>query len=127
MEMIGKRDLEDVLYEKNFQKVKAYIKEHGKTPAIIIAQETGVPVSVIDRFLRQGRVEIPEGEEKYIHCERCGADIRYGRFCPECAAELGKQLQVSLNYGEIGETPKAKKGNEGKMYFLNKDKKDKGR
>lgn len=118
MGLLGKRELEDVVYEKDFKKVKQYIDEHGKTPAIIIAQETGVPVGVIDRLLRQGRIEIPEGEEKYIPCERCGADIRYGRFCPKCAAEIGKQLQVSLSFGEVGEEPKVKRG--GKMHFLDK-------
>lgn len=117
--LVQRFDLEDVVNENNFRKVKEYLQEHGVTPAIIIADNTGVPISVIDKFLRQGRIEIPENEEKYIPCERCGADIRYGRFCPACAAEIGKQLEIHLTYGEIGPTPKQKK--EGKMRFLNKE------
>ena len=118
---LGKPDLEDVVNERYFKKVKEYLKEHGPTPSITIAEETDVPISVIDKFLRQGRVEIPESEEKFVPCERCGRDIRYGRFCPECAAMIGKELKVSLTYGEIGEVPKQPKG-DAKMHFLGKGK-----
>ena len=106
----GKPDLEDVVNEMHFKKVKEYLAE----------QETKVPIHVIDKLLRQGRIEIPESEEKFLPCEKCGKDIRYGRFCPECAASLGKEIKGMLTYGEIGEVPK--KPPTGKMHFLGKEK-----
>ena len=70
--------------QTQFGKVRSYLEEHGPQPAMVISNETGVPVNVIDNFLRQGRIEIPDGSPVYIKCQSCGADIRYGRYCPDC-------------------------------------------
>ena len=105
----------------DFGKVKAYVDEHGPTPAIVLAEVTGVSISKINKFLRQGRMEIPDGSGQYIPCERCGAPIRYGRFCPECAAILTKKLSAVLTSADVGEKPKREMS--GKMYtdtFLRK-------
>lgn len=89
-----------------FGKVKKYIQENGPDNAYNISQETGVPVSKIDKFLREGRIEIPDGSDCYISCEICGIDIRYGRYCPACATKLKKELSSALLATEIGEVPK---------------------
>ena len=96
------------LHQKDFEKVKEYLEENGKTPAFIISEDTGVSVDIINEFLRNGRIEIPEGELSYIQCEKCGQSIRYGRFCPHCALSLSKDIQSALNSGMIGEIPKTK-------------------
>lgn len=103
----------------DFGKVRQYIEEHGPSPAFAISEETGVPVSIINSLLRAGRVEIPEGSEIYIKCERCGRDIRYGRFCPECALNMTKQIQGGF---EVGEVPKHKPNTE-QMRFLDSKRK----
>ena len=51
--------------QTEFGKVRSYLEEHGPQPAIVISNETGVPVNVIDNFLRQGRIEIPDGSPVY--------------------------------------------------------------
>lgn len=104
----------------DFGKVYKYIDDNGPSSAIVIAEATGVQIDKINVFLREGRVEIPEGSAVYIKCERCGRDIRFGRFCPECAAALSKQLKGVF---EAGEVPKKKSQGDGKMRFLGKDKK----
>lgn len=101
----------------DFGKVRNYIEVNGPAPAVIISQGTGVSIDKINEFLRQGRVEIPEGSDVYIKCEKCGTDIRFGRFCPACASKLSKQLQGAFEAGEI---PK-NKGTQGKMRFLGND------
>lgn len=105
----------------DFGKVKDYLDEHGPTPAIVLASETGVHPDVIDNFLKTGRVEIPEGSEFYIKCERCGCNIRYGRFCPDCVRQLsgGIKKAFSEDLGEKPRTP-AKKP-KGKMHFIKKE------
>ena len=80
----------------DFGKIKAYIDEHGPSPGIVISEATGVPIAKINRYLRQGRIEIPDGSGEYIPCEKCGQPIRYGRFCPACAAQLAKSISVVL-------------------------------
>ncbi len=103
----------------NFGKVCHYIEENGPSPAIVISEETGVTIDKINSYLKQGRIEIPEGSSVYIPCESCGRDIRFGRFCPECALRLSKQVQGAF---EVGEIPKHKsQGNEGTMHFIGKE------
>ena len=98
-------DCGNVVYD-DFGKLKAYIDEHGPSPGIVISEATGVSINKINKLLRQGRIEIPDGSGQYIPCERCGEPIRYGRFCPACAAILTKNLSAVLTSADVGEKPK---------------------
>ena len=104
----------------DFGKVRAYIEEHGRQPAIILAQETGVELSTIEMFLRTGRLEIPEGSDIYIGCERCGCDIRYGRYCSDCMKVLTGDVKKAIFNEVVGEKPKKPGKNNGseKMRYL---------
>ncbi len=99
----------------DFGKIREYLEKHGPQNAVTIADATGVSVKAIQKFLYQGRIEIPDGSDSYIKCQMCGADIRYGRFCPECTAKLNKDKQ-SMVY--VGERPKHKRDHDGKMHTL---------
>lgn len=100
----------------DYGKVRTYLDEQGMAPAVVISTATGVPVHVIEEYLKDGKLEIPEGSEIYIKCENCGTEIRYGRYCPACASKLAKELKGTIHLGNIGEVPKERKG---KMRFLN--------
>lgn len=86
----------------DFGKIKRYIEENGPSPAISIAKDTGVSREVIDLCLQNGKVEIPEGEQFYLKCAKCGCDIRYGRFCQECKQELAGSIKAVFD-AEAGE------------------------
>ncbi len=103
----------------DYGKVRVYLDEHGRKPAVIISADTGVPVPTIQRYLREGQLEIPEGSSIYAKCEKCGTDIRYGIYCASCAAQLSKDIRGTLHMGNIGEKPK-KKG-DGKMRYFGVD------
>lgn len=103
----------------DFGKVKQFLEANGPMPVMIISKATEVSTEVIEIFLRQGRVEIPEGSKYYISCEKCGCSIRYGRFCPECVRELAGGIK-SLFYADMGEKPKHDNSMYGKMHFLNR-------
>ena len=102
----------------DFAKVRHFIDVHGPSSAIVISEGTGVPVSMINTFLKDGRVEIPEGSKVYITCESCGTEIRYGRYCSACATRLSNQLQGVF---EAGAEPKKRTDADGKMHFLGRD------
>ena len=102
----------------SFGKVRKYIEDHGPSNASNISDGTGVPVSTINRYLREGRIEIPDGSDSYIKCEDCGAEIRYGRYCPTCAAKHNKGQNVGIFNSEAGEIPKHKRDASGKMHTL---------
>lgn len=105
----------------DFGKVKQFLELNGPTPVLAISHATGVDMEIIEMFLRQGRVEIPEGSKYYISCEKCGCSIRYGRFCTECVRELAGGIKALL-FADMGERPKQDNGMCGKMHFLNRPK-----
>lgn len=100
-----------------FRKVKDYLMENQTATAQQISAAVGVSVGAIYQYLRDGRIEIPENSPIYIKCEMCHGDIRYGRFCPECAVKAQKELNKGtaiIDIYEIGEKPKHKET--GKMH-----------
>ena len=102
----------------DFGKVRNYIEENGPSIAIEISINTGVAVSVINKYLREGRIEIHDGSDIYIRCEECGADIRYGRYCPACAAKHNRGNSAGFYNENAGEKPKLKRDESGKMHTL---------
>lgn len=107
----GRKELSD------FGKVKRFLEINGPQPAIFINEGTGVSLDNINKYLREGRIEIPDGSETYIKCQKCGTDIRYGRYCPECMLQMAKNVNQALWMPEVGEKPKITNNN-GKMHTL---------
>ncbi|MSS63546.1 hypothetical protein [Velocimicrobium porci] len=102
-------------------KIKEFLRENGTAPLLVIAQATGVKEKVITSYLREGRLEIPEGSDFYLKCEKCGCSIRYGRFCPDCISELAGGIRAVFNE-EAGERPKVEPEIRvaGKMRYMDK-------
>ena len=107
--------------EEEFTKVKDYIYEHGVAPALEVSEMTGVSMKIIQQYLREGRLEIPEGSPIFIKCEKCSIDIRSGRLCSNCATSLSKAMRTDMDFDDeqIGQIPKKLTG---KMRFLGKEK-----
>ena len=61
----------------DFGKIREYLETHGPQNAVTIADATGVSVKTIQKFLYQGRIEIPDGSDSYIKCQMCGADLHH--------------------------------------------------
>ena len=106
-----------------FHRVKDYIWENGTATMAVVSDATGVSMKQINQYLRDGRLEIPEDSEIFIRCELCGTDIRYGRYCQECASRTSRELKSALKVDifEIGEKPKRMRG---KMHYLSADEKN---
>ncbi len=107
----------------DFTKVKEYIYENGVAPALEVSENTGVSLKIIEQYLREGRLEIPEGSPIFIKCEMCSVDIKSGRLCPPCATTLSNAMRIEMNFDDeqIGEIPKKL---EGKMRYFGRDKND---
>lgn len=103
----------------DFGKVKKYIDENGISTAGTIALDTGVSLEKINIMLREGKVEIPEGSDQYIECEKCGCSIRYGRYCPDCVRRTANDLKKAFYVEGMGEKPKMN----GAMRYQKKEKK----
>ncbi|MCI9035060.1 MAG: hypothetical protein HFJ08_13650 [Lachnospiraceae bacterium] len=98
----------------DYGKVRKYLDEHGPSPAIAIAQATGVDRNLISRFLRGGKLEIPDGSKYYLRCEKCSCSIKSGRYCEDCAKELSGNTH-KVSYVDIGDRPKL--NGKGKMRY----------
>ncbi|MCR5686279.1 MAG: hypothetical protein K6G81_12855 [Lachnospiraceae bacterium] len=103
---------------EEFDKVRDYLVHNGAANMYEISEATGVSEKTIRRYLTESRLEIPEGSPIYIKCESCGCDIRSGRYCPDCAGRLSKELNMSYQ-SFVGEKPKVVAvNNTGKMHFF---------
>ncbi|MBE5960202.1 MAG: hypothetical protein E7256_02250 [Lachnospiraceae bacterium] len=102
----------------DFGKVRDYIERNGTVPAMEISRGTGVPIRKITQYLRAGKLEIPEESDVFIHCQKCGVELRYGRYCPKCASELKQELEQAFDMAEVGAVPK---NPQGKMQFLDRN------
>lgn len=106
---------------EDFSKVKEYIYENGVASAIEVSDHTGVSLKIIEQYLKEGRLEIPENSPIFIRCEMCSVDIRSGRLCRECASRLNHATRKKMDFDDeqIGEVPKKIVG---KMRFLKNEK-----
>lgn len=106
--------------EDDFEKVREYLYEHNTATAIEISEQTDVDITQIERYLKNGRLEIPENSPIFIKCEMCGADIRSGRLCSACSIKMSNatRIQMHITDSQIGETPKKSKDKSSKMYYF---------
>ncbi|MCX7923030.1 MAG: MerR family transcriptional regulator [Clostridia bacterium] len=109
--------------EEDFKRVKEYIYNHPGATISEVSTELEVSVEKIKTFLRDGRLEIVNGEGNMIlECEVCGKSIRTGRFCDECSKSLSKDFastahDISSTISQQSEVQKKSIG----MRYLNKD------
>lgn len=83
--------------EKDFDRVKEYLKEHPRATLSEVAEETEVSVERITKFLKEGRLEITQSSGIMLKCEKCGRPIPGGRLCKACSSQLKNDLQGSYN------------------------------
>lgn len=106
--------------EKVFTAVRDYIRENKGATMEEVCRETGVAISLVEKFLKQGRLEVAEDSPIKLTCERCGVTIRTGRYCNHCKETIGKQLGTMAddikNGSKMAEEVKAR------MRYLNKNK-----
>jgi len=109
------------LDNEDFEKIRDYLYEHKTATYVQLSEATGISVMQIERYLRNGRLEIPEGSPIYIKCERCGAEIKSGRICNACSLSLSNAMRLEMNYtdAQVGDTPKKKSDNKAKMHYFN--------
>ena len=103
--------------EEKFQKVKAYLKENPNAPMAVVAEENEVTDKQIKQWIREERLTISEDSPIGIECEECGTMIKSGRWCPQCAAKVQKNLMNGLDKPKPVERKKPQKERE-RMRFL---------
>lgn len=75
--------------EKDFLKVRDFIKDNPKVAIEVVVEATGVPETEVRQFIREGLIESTAVEGTSITCNRCGRPIANGVYCALCKQEFG--------------------------------------
>lgn len=104
--------------EAKFQEVKQYISEHPGVGIRQVSDACDVETSTIQQWLREERLEVTENSAIFLSCDGCGANIRSGRFCDKCKANLTNGFRAATRSNQPAPVQEAIK-RENKMRFLN--------
>lgn len=107
--------------EIDFNTVKEYIYNNPSATIMETSQATSVRVTRIKAYLRDGRLLIPDGSPIFLNCELCGANIKFGRVCRQCADTLTNELRSTMNISDFNVGEKPKSSIQHKMRFLDRD------
>lgn len=108
--------------ERDFEKVRDYLRENADAGIHEVSERTGVSVKVITKYLREGRLQaagITTAIE--LACENCGAAIQTGQLCDGCKANLQKEFhreKKGSQKAKAADTGKKKKKKEKEKMFL---------
>lgn len=107
--------------EKEFQKVKEYLRENPKAAMGVIAEENEVTIQQIKQWVREERLSFTEDSPVAIECENCGTMIRTGRYCKNCknilATNMNEAIQKPKKQIEVPVKPAKEKE---RMRFLDR-------
>lgn len=72
-----------------YLKVREFIMSNSRTTKYIVSKETGVPVKVIEKWIKEGKIEELTGElVRENKCLACGKKIQEGTLCAHCKSSL---------------------------------------
>lgn len=80
------------LEEDYFQQVKEYLREHPGDSLYEVSKQTEVSAALIEKFLREGRLQVSADSPIELTCERCGSKIITGRYCNKCKTTISNEL-----------------------------------
>lgn len=106
--------------EEMFKKVKDYLRENPGAEFGEINKETGVTLKLIEKFLKEGRLEVIEGSPLQIKCEKCGRKISSGRYCNACRKKMNKTIE-KMRQSMLPEIKKDIEDEKARMRYLKSD------
>lgn len=91
--------------EGKFLRVKKYLHTYPSATIDDVTLGTEVELRLIILWIEQRKLTLEQNPNIVLECERCGADTRTGRLCPECRSELRQQLVHQDERTMMGEQP----------------------
>ncbi len=104
--------------EEKFQKCKEYIRENPGVNIQAVADATEVSIKLIKQWVREERLTFAEGSSVGIECERCGANILTGRYCPACKGAMTQSFGQVIQQSRPQPQEKKAVKDSAKMRFL---------
>jgi flagellar operon protein (TIGR03826 family) len=81
--------------DDNYSLVFRYLTNRPSATAQEIAQETGVDLKEIYRYVRENRLQLIKNDTG-LYCESCAIPISQGKMCERCFQNLAKDLQNDI-------------------------------
>lgn len=110
-------DCGSVLYD-DYGKVRLFLESHPGANATDVERETGVSQKIIRQMLREARIQVAEGSGVFLHCEICGAGIRFGKYCTSCEAKAQRRGEQENRSQNMRGFSMGQRNEEGQRRFL---------
>ena len=78
--------------EEYFTAVKKHLKENPGIRLDDVVKQTGVPVSLMRIWQREGRLKVSNTDGMDLRCDRCGKQILQGKYCVACRDKMKNTL-----------------------------------
>ncbi len=92
--------------EEEYENVRNFLKENPGTQLADVEENTGVSVSRIKKWIKEGLLEEVTNGMSYLKCEKCGVSISSGKYCDSCNVKVQKDLQDIFGKDHIKEYKK---------------------
>lgn len=80
----------------DYGKVRNYLDAHVGATVQEVEQATKVPRGKIRQLVRDERLEIAANSAMFLSCDRCGINIRSGRYCEACKKAILLEGEKSI-------------------------------
>lgn len=70
--------------DEAFQQVKEYVRENPGATINMVAEVNDVSPKQIKQWVKEERLQFADDSPVVFQCEKCGKNIKTGRFCNEC-------------------------------------------
>lgn len=108
------------MMEDRFVEVKKYIEDNPHCTINDITDAIDVSARQIEKWIREDRLFFADDSPIGIDCEKCGAMIKSGRFCPACKSDMENQMS-NLYKAVVKQEPVHKRSGSSKMRYLDKE------
>jgi flagellar operon protein (TIGR03826 family) len=82
--------------DSNYLKVFHFFSTRPSATAQEIAQETGVDIKEIYRYVRENRLKLVKMDTG-LYCEGCGIPISQGKICEKCRQKLSEEIKSDID------------------------------
>jgi predicted amidophosphoribosyltransferase len=79
--------------ERMLRRAKDELYRNPGLGVMDLVQRLDIPVEVVEKFIREGRLVLRSRESVVLRCEMCGKEITSGKRCSDCEAKLRKMAR----------------------------------
>lgn len=81
--------------------VRNYIESNPGATQAEVSKATGISKSKIMQLLKDDKIEISPGSSVFLRCEKCGREIRSGRYCFDCLKVINEGTEKGEHKSSI--------------------------